>query len=224
MRYSPGIVTGGANVSHDCGRARAIGYFLEPLVLLSLFGKKPLSITLKGVTNDDVDPSVDCWRSVTLLLLKEFGVGDDDLQKPIQLQVNKRGMRPAGGGEVFLHCPTVKSVRSVRMLDEGMVKRVRGIAYSANTPPHMTSRMVDGARGVLNKLLADVYIFTDHMSGAKAGHSPGYGMTLIGESTTGSRIYTESSCSGSGKSKASADAERERRAAACARDCGREHR
>ena len=210
LRCAPGIVTGGANVSHDCGRARAIGYFLEPLVLLSLFGKKPLSITLKGVTNDDVDPSVDCWRSVTLLLLKEFGVGDDDLQKPIHLQVNKRGMRPAGGGEVFLHCPTVKSVRSVRMLDEGMVKRVRGIAYSANTPPHMTSRMVDGARGVLNKLLADVYIFTDHMSGAKAGHSPGYGMALIGESTTGSRIYTVSSCSGSGKSKASADAERER--------------
>ena len=202
LRYAPGIVVGGANLNHDCGKARAIGYFLEPLVLLSMFGKKPLSITLKGITNDDIDPSVDCWRSVTLLLLREFGIGDDDLQKPLQLSVNKRGMRPAGGGEVFFHCPTVKKVRSVRMLDEGMVKRVRGIAYSANTPPHMTSRMVDGARGVLNKLLADVYIFTDHMSGVKAGHSPGYGVALIGETTTGSRVYMESSCSASTKEKA----------------------
>ena len=202
LRYVPGIVVGGANLQHDCGKFRAIGYFLEPLVLLALFGKKPLSITLRGITNDDIDPSVDCWRSVTLLLLREFGIGEDDLQKPIQLRVNKRGMRPIGGGEVYLHCPTVKKVRSIRMLDEGMIKRVRGIAYSAHTPPHMTSRMVDGARGVLNKLLADVYIFTDHMSGAKAGHSPGYGIALIGESTTGSRIYMESSCSGSkGKGK-----------------------
>lgn len=195
LRFKPGIVVGGANLRHDCGKSRAIGFFLEPLILLSLFGKKPTSITLTGITNDDVDPSVDCFRSVTLLLLREFGVGEDDLQKPLRLQINKRGMRPLAGGEVFLHCPTVKAIKSVRVLDEGMVKRVRGIAYSANTPPHMTMRMVDGARGVLNKLLADVYIFTDHMSGAKAGLSPGYGLALIGESTTGSRVYTEESCS-----------------------------
>ncbi len=200
LRFKPGVVVGGRNLVHDCGKARAIGYFLEPLVLLSLFGKKPLSITLKGITNDDIDPSVDCFRSVTMLLLREFGAGAEDFgQKPLDLRVNKRGMRPAGGGEVYLQCPTIKSVKSVRMLDEGMVKRVRGIAYSANTPPHMTSRMVDGARGILNKLLADVYIFTDHMSGAKAGHSPGYGVALIAESTSGSRVYTECSCSGSSK-------------------------
>lgn len=34
--------------------------------------------------------------------------------------------------------------------------------------PHtqITNRMVDGARGVLNALLADVYVFTDAVSGA----------------------------------------------------------
>lgn len=210
LRYRPGIVCGGTNLRHDCGKARALGYFLEPLILLSLFGKKPLSVTLTGVTNDDIDPSVDCFRSVTLLLLREFGVGEDDLQKPLKLQILKRGLRPLGGGEVVLHCPTVKSIRSVRALDEGMVKRVRGIAYSCNTPPHMTMRMVDGARGVLNKLLADVYIFTDHMSGAKAGFSPGYGLALIGESTTGSRIYTELSCSATSRGEAFNPGEAER--------------
>ena len=55
LRYKPGIICGGANLRHDCGKARAIGYFLEPLVLLSLFGKKPLTITLTGITNDDID-------------------------------------------------------------------------------------------------------------------------------------------------------------------------
>lgn len=52
--------------------------------------------------------------------------------------------------------------------------------------------MVDGARGVLNALLADVYIFTDHMSGAAAGLSPGYGLTLVAETTAKNLISAES--------------------------------
>lgn len=58
-------------------------------------------------------------------------------------------------------------------------------------PPQNTNRMVDAARGVLNQLLADVYIFTDAMSGAAAGASPGYGITLVAETTTGCLISAE---------------------------------
>lgn len=48
LKYKPGIVMGGKNLVHDCGVHHAIGYFLEPLLVLGLFGKKPLSIRLKG--------------------------------------------------------------------------------------------------------------------------------------------------------------------------------
>ncbi len=51
--------------------------------------------------------------------------------------------------------------------------------------------MVDGARSVLNDLLADVYIFTDHMTGPEAGQSPGYGLMLVAETTTGCFISSE---------------------------------
>lgn len=47
LRFRPGVITGGAGLVHDCGRERPIGYFLEALVLLALFGKKvfpPLAI------------------------------------------------------------------------------------------------------------------------------------------------------------------------------------
>ena len=40
LRYRPGLVMGGQGFVHDCGRSRGIGYFLEPLVLLSLFANK----------------------------------------------------------------------------------------------------------------------------------------------------------------------------------------
>lgn len=48
LKYKPGIVMGGKNLVHDCGVSRSIGYFLEPLIVLALFGKKDLQIRLKG--------------------------------------------------------------------------------------------------------------------------------------------------------------------------------
>lgn len=48
LKYKPGVLMGGKHLVHDCGASRSIGYFLEPLVVLGLFGKKPLSIRLKG--------------------------------------------------------------------------------------------------------------------------------------------------------------------------------
>lgn len=49
LKYKPGIVMGGRHLVHDCGTSRSIGYFLEPLIVLGLFGKKPLTIRLRGI-------------------------------------------------------------------------------------------------------------------------------------------------------------------------------
>jgi RNA 3'-terminal phosphate cyclase-like protein len=56
----PGVIAGGA-VVHECPLSRSLGYFLEPMVMLAPFAKRPLQLTLKGVTTDDADLSVrDC--------------------------------------------------------------------------------------------------------------------------------------------------------------------
>eukprot|EP00898_Chlorokybus_atmophyticus_P003591 jgi/Chlat1/4232/Chrsp27S08882 len=181
LRYKPGIITGGSNLSHDCGTSRAISWFLEPLLILSLFGKKPLAITLRGVTNDDVDPHVDVIRTATLPLVRKL-VG---VEEGLELKVVKRGAKPGGGGEVHFKCPVVRELKPIQWTDEGMVKRVRGVAFTARVSPHMAARMVDAARGVLNRLLPDVYIFTDTSTGAESGNSPGFGISLVAETTTG---------------------------------------
>lgn len=188
LRYKPGFLVGGAGLEHDCGLSRSISYFLEPLCFMGLFGRKPLSITLRGITNDRIDPGLDVWRTVTLPLLRAA----TGLEDGFELRVIHRGAPPGGGGEVNLRLPIVpKSLPAVSFLDEGMVKRVRGIAYSMRVSPQTTNRLVDGARGVLNQLLADVYIFTDHMSGVHAGLSPGYGLMLVAETTKGRMISAE---------------------------------
>lgn len=145
LRYKPGFITGGA-VEHDCGTARSIGYFLEPLITLSLFGRRPLNATLRGVTSDGTDPGVDVWRTVTLPLLRKItGIEDG-----FELKVVARGAPPKGGGEVILKIPVLKSLPPISLVDEGMVKRIRGVAFSMRVSPQSSNRMVDGARGVLN--------------------------------------------------------------------------
>lgn len=105
-----------------------------PLALLptpAYTHQQPLSITLKGITNDSLDPSVDTWRTVALPLLRKAGGLDEATAGgSLELRVVRRGARPAGGGEVQLRVPLVRALPRVVMTDEGMVKRVRGISYS----------------------------------------------------------------------------------------------
>ena len=55
--YKPGLLAGGP-VEHDCSPQRSIGYYLEAVILLAPFCKKPIRLNLKGVTNDRYDPTV----------------------------------------------------------------------------------------------------------------------------------------------------------------------
>ena len=200
LKYKPGVVIGGKRLTHDCGTGRGLGYYLEALCAIGIFGKKPMEITLTGVTNDDEEVSVDTFRTVTLPMLKKrFGCDDG-----LSLHIAKRGCPSDGGGEVKLSFPIAKELPGgIDWVSEGLVKRVRGVAFTAKIPPQMANRLVDGARGVLNNFLPDVYIFTDHHNGKEGGNSPAYGISLVAETTEGCVL-------GSDCSSASTRGEREK--------------
>ncbi|KAL1318748.1 hypothetical protein HN51_071049 [Arachis hypogaea] len=192
LKYKPGIIMGGTqHRPHDCGVSRSIAYFLEPLILLGLFAKKPLTITLKGITNDFKDPSVDTFKSTALPMLKRFGVPAEGLS----LKIESRGVPPNGGGEVVLSLPVVQSLSAVNWTEEGFVKKIRGITFSTKVSAQFENSMIRAARGIFNPLLSDVHIFTDHRSGPQAGNSPGYGISLVAETTTGCLISADTAVS-----------------------------
>ena len=105
---------------------------MEGILPLAPFGKKPLHLTLVNcVTNDDMDPSVDAIKEVSLLVLRKFGIGADaESANQLEVSVKRRGALPLGGGLVEMRCPTVRELRPVDWTDAGLVKRVRGVAYS----------------------------------------------------------------------------------------------
>lgn len=186
IRYRPGVITGGAGLVHDCGTSRAISYFLQPLIALAPFAKSALSITLKGITNGPDDVGADVLRTVTIPMLRHFGI-----EEGAALHINKRGAPPLGGGEVVLSLPIVREVRPVQLTDSAKVKRVRGVAYGAKVSPQVTNRLVDSSRAVMNRFLPDVWVYTDVHKGKSSGLSPGFGLTLVAETTSGALLSAE---------------------------------
>ncbi|TFY66143.1 hypothetical protein EVG20_g4948 [Dentipellis fragilis] len=194
----PGVIFGGA-ITHDCPLSRSVGYFLEPLIMIAPFSKKPFNLTLKGITTDDKDLSASCLqlplvhtvlltplctqadliRTVTLPHLELFGISDG-----LELRIKKRGSMPQGGGEVQFLCPVVKQLKILNFVDPGKIKRIRGIAHAVRVSPQFSNRMIEAARSVLNRYIPDIYLYSDVYKGEDSGKSPGYALTLLAESTT----------------------------------------
>ena len=82
------------------------------------------------------------------------------------------------------------------MTDQGKIKRIRGVAWAVRVSPSVVNRMVEVAKGLLLQFLPDIYIYTDHVTGANSGKSPGFGLTLTAETTTGVMLSAEVSSSG----------------------------
>ncbi|KAF8921170.1 18S rRNA biogenesis protein [Mucidula mucida] len=174
----PGIISGGP-VVHDCPLSRSIGYFLEAVILLAPFAKKPLQLTIRGITSDDNDLSADLIRIASLPHLQLFGISDG-----LELRIKRRGAPPAGGGEVQFLCPVVKQVKTINFNEPGKIKRIRGIAHAVHVSPQFSNRMIESCRSILNRYIPDIYLYSDVYKGDESGKSPGYALTLVAESTT----------------------------------------
>jgi RNA 3'-terminal phosphate cyclase-like protein len=99
---------------------RSIGWFLEAIAALAPFGKLPVRAVLTGITNDNLDASVDSFKSTTLPLLKHFGI-----EEGLDFKIKKRGAPPNGGGEIIFTCPLVRQLKPIQLVEEGFIKRIR---------------------------------------------------------------------------------------------------
>jgi len=57
--------------------------------------------------------------------------------------------------------------------------------------PTIANRLKDTCKTELLKYISDVFIYTDHYKGKEAGQSPGYGLSLVAETTTGCLVCAE---------------------------------
>ena len=172
MFFSPGTLVGG-EVEFTCSPVRGLGYYLEPLVLLCSFTKTPMILTLSGVTNNSIDPSVDVIVQSWLPFLKRFlPVASASCLK---LEIKKRGPAPKGGGKVVFTSKPAQFLSPIQLVTPGKVYRwvevavlfqllqfrIRGIAWTCRVSPSIASQLMHGAKQLLNSFLSDVYINLD---------------------------------------------------------------
>lgn len=212
MVYKPGLIIGSANgygasggvVRHELPRenARGVSWYLIPLCMIAGFAKAQVNVLFTGpgvITSSTElgDVSVDTVRTAILPLYKFFG-----MENNIELRILKRSCPGAtgtgGGGEVqlvFGH--QVRLPKTLHLMHAGRVKRVRGVAYATGVSGSNNARMIEAARGVLNQLVPDTYIFSDVSSAplisapnrnnasAKEKIGIGFGLSLVAETSSG---------------------------------------
>ena len=209
--YRPGLITGSAQglgaaggvVRHEIPAecTRGASYFITPLCLLAPFSKAPVNVLFTGpgvITSATPagDVSVDTVRTAILPLYKSFGI-DRNIELRILRRSNPGLSGRGGGGEVqlvFGH--QVRLPKTLHLLNAGRVKRVRGVAYSTGVAGANNARLIEAARGVLNELVPDTYIFSDVSSApfvaapeksnpnSKKKTGLGFGLSLVAETNT----------------------------------------
>lgn len=210
--YKPGLITGsapgsgasGGMITHElpANCNRGLSYYLIPLCLLAPFSKAPMKVLFSGpgvITSSTPtgDMSVDSVRTAILPLYNQFGMFNN-----VELRILKRS-NPGpngrgGGGEVqFVFGHQIRLPKTLHLMNPGRIKRIRGVVYSVGVSGSNNARMIETARGILNPLSPDTYIFSDVSSAplipapdrsnpnAKKKIGLGFGLSLVAESSTG---------------------------------------
>lgn len=180
VSLEPGQLTGG-KISHDCSPERSVVYYLEVAAALAPFCKDPLILQLKGSTHDEFGNTVDIFRSVTVPLLQKLGVANDESTQ-LSFKIVSRSYGKEADGCVIFTCPIVKFIPPVELVKEGLVKRVRGVFWSAKMNREFSVRFVESARSVLNKCIEDVWVYTENV---KQCNEAAYGASLMSETEYG---------------------------------------
>jgi len=183
--FNPGMILGGV-FSHEVPTQRCVTYVAEAVLLLMPFAKYDSRVTLVGSTQSEYDLCVDTLRTVTTRWVNLFGV-----QSSVRLI--RRGCAPGGNGAIEVSCQAVRRLKSINVIDRGMVKRIRGISFACKVAPDLPQRAATAAKGVLLGLLPDVYVVTD-VDDAKNRRQEmisGYGVMLVAETTSKTCVISQ---------------------------------
>jgi RNA 3'-terminal phosphate cyclase-like protein len=215
LLYKPGLIAGSAPgfgadahgvITHTipATNTRGITYFLIPLCILAPFSKSHLNIILKGpgvITSatDHGDVSIDTLRTAILPYFSHFGIPS----QRIELQIKQRSCSSSSGysgGQVqLIFQAQIRLPKTLHFITPGRIKSIRGVAYSVGVAASNNARMIESARAILNKLVADVKIFSDNTSApiidlpdgqGKRRGAVGFGLSLVASSSSGHHIFS----------------------------------
>lgn len=159
IRFRPGPVIGGS-YRLDVGTAGSVTLVLQACMLASLMSPGVTELEIIGGTNVRMSPPVDYYSQVLFPLLARMGYDAD-------LQLERRGFYPQGGGRVTASLAPCPSLSPLRLEDRGELEEVGGVCFSQNLPDHVAQRMEHTCRKAF--LGADLRLRTHRSAGPSTG-------------------------------------------------------
>lgn len=168
----------------DVGTAGSIGLVLQAMMPAMAFATGPVSVAIKGGTNNPMAPQIDFLERVLFPILGRLGIS-------ASLELVRRGFYPRGQGLVRVRMKPAACVSSLALREFGEVRSVSGVAYSSKLPDHVTNRIVSASKLVLRKGgYSNVQIDQEilQQDDRRCAVDPGCGILLVAELSSGGVI------------------------------------
>jgi RNA 3'-terminal phosphate cyclase (ATP) len=156
--------------AREGGSAGAVTLVLQTVLLPLALAEGQSVLTIHGGTHVPWSPSGDYVHDVWLPILGRMGLS-------ARFELVRSGWYPAGGGTIRVSVAGGTRLDALVCEARGALRIVRGRAIAANLPSHISQRMADRARGLLDASGIRSAITPERVTAA----SPGAGLFLSAE-------------------------------------------
>lgn len=120
--FVPGDIRAG-KIKADIKTAGSVTLVLQALLLPSFFAGDKVILEVRGGTDVNWSPSVDYFRSVFLKAIGKAGFNAN-------LELNRRGYHPAGGGKVGVDVFPAKNIVPFDLSSRGKILSIQGLSHA----------------------------------------------------------------------------------------------
>jgi RNA 3'-terminal phosphate cyclase (ATP) len=183
VEFAPGSPKAG-DIEIDVGTAGSTTLVLQAMMPAMAYARGPVSVAIKGGTNNPMAPPVEFLEKVLLPVLRKMNLS-------ISLELVRRGFYPRGQGIIKVRTQPLQRIASIALREFGDVSGISGLAYSSRLPSHVADRMASAAATLLRGAgYRDFSIERETLQAGdpKCAVSPGCGIILVAELSRGGVI------------------------------------
>ena len=142
LTFSPGNVRPG-EYKFSVGTAGSGTLVFQTVLPALMLASEPSRLVIEGGTHNTAAPPFDFLQRTFLPLLERMGPN-------VQLQFERYGFYPAGGGRFCAEIHPAKALNGIQIGERGEITSRRATAVVANLPRHIAQREVETVGKMLN--------------------------------------------------------------------------
>lgn len=133
----------------DIKTAGSITLLLQTLLPVIIFSDKKVELTIYGGTDVKGSPTILYYQKVFLYWLRKIGIN-------IEINVEKHGFYPKGGGKVFVKVYPCKEISPLKVLERGNFENIECFSISSKDleKARVAERQIVGVEEIVGKTLS----------------------------------------------------------------------